>query len=210
VKFSALVPTLLLLLVTACIPAGRASAVSGEIVVFAASSLTDAFQDMAYTFEQANPTARLTFNFGASNQLATQLDQGASADVFASADTAQMDSARKSGVLASQDRIFASNRLVLITPKNNPGHVNSVKDLANPGVKLVTAQPGVPIGVYTAQMCDKAAADPHYGSDFKSNVESTPSLRKSTCARWCPKSSSGSPTRPSSTPAMPRHTCTTS
>jgi molybdate transport system substrate-binding protein len=139
--------------------------------VFAASSLTDVFQDMANAFQQANPNAKLTFNFGSSSQLATQLGQGASADVFASADTTQMDNARKSGAVTGQDKVFAGNRLVLITPKDNPAQINSVKDLANDGVKFVTAQPSVPIGTYTAQMLDKASADPNYGSDFKSKVQ---------------------------------------
>src|SRR4030088_1732267 len=89
--------------------------VSGEIVVFAASSLTDVFQDMATAFEQANPNAKLTFNFGASTQLATQLGQGARADVFASADQAQMDHAKQTAAIASQDRVSARNPLVLIT-----------------------------------------------------------------------------------------------
>src|SRR5438105_2386193 len=137
-----------LLLLAACSPSATqpAAPVSGDIVVFAASSLTDAFQDMAIVFQQANPNARLTFNFGASSQLATQLDQGASADVFASADTIQMDNAKKSGAVTSVDRIFTGNRLVLITPKDNPKKLASVKDLANDGVKFVTAQPDVPIG----------------------------------------------------------------
>src|SRR5438876_3252046 len=98
-----------LILVSACRPAiaqrgpTQAVPVSGEVVVFAASSLTDAFQDLANGFQQANPDARLTFNFGASSQLATQLGQGASADVFASADATQMDNARKSGAVTGQD-----------------------------------------------------------------------------------------------------------
>lgn len=144
---------------------------AGEIVVFAASSLTDVFQDMARAFQQANPNTRLTFNFGASSQLATQLGQGAKADVFASADQTQMDNARKADAVAGQDRVFARNRLVLITPRDNPKKIAAVKDLANDGVKFVTAQPSVPIGQYTAQMLDKAAADPAYGLDFKSKVE---------------------------------------
>ena len=142
--------------------------VSGEIVVFAASSLTDAFQDMATAFQQANPNARLTFNFSASSQLATQLGQGARADVFASADQAQMDNANKADVLAGPDRAFARNRLVLITPGENRRHIAGIHDLANEGVKLVTAQPSVPIGQYTVQLLDKASADPGYGADFKS------------------------------------------
>jgi molybdate transport system substrate-binding protein len=148
-----------------------AEAASGEIVVFAASSLTDAFQDMAAAFQQANPNARLTFSFGSSSQLATQLGQGARADVFASADQAQMDNARKADAIAGQDRIFARNQLVLITPRDNPKHIATVKDLSRDGVKFVTAQPSVPIGQYTAQLLDKAAADPAYGADFKARVE---------------------------------------
>ena len=144
--------------------------ISGEIVVFAASSLTDAFQDMAAAFQQANPNAKLAFNFGASSQLATQLAQGASADTFASADQTQLDNARKAGAVAGQDQIFARNQLVLITPKDNPAKINAIKDLANRGVKFVTAQPSVPIGQYTVQMLDKASADPAYGADFKARV----------------------------------------
>src|ERR1051326_6781650 len=114
--------------------------VSGEIVVFAAASLTDVFQDMATAFQQANPNAKLTFNFGASSQLATQLGQGARADVFASADQTQMDNARTADAIAGQDRPFAGNRLVVITPRDNPKQISSVKDLGNAGVKVVTAQ----------------------------------------------------------------------
>jgi molybdate transport system substrate-binding protein len=166
----------LLLLVVACTtpsapPAGAPTAVSGEVVVFAASSLTEAFQDMATSFQQANPGAKLTFNFGASSQLATQLGQGARADVFASADQTQMDNARKADVIAGQDRVFAANRLVVIMPKDNPKKIAAVKDLANDGVKFVTAQPSVPIGQYTAQLLDKASADPTYGADFKARVQ---------------------------------------
>src|SRR4030088_655713 len=120
--------------------------VSGEIAVFAASSLTDVFQDMAAAFQQANPTTKLTFNFGASTQLATQLGQGARADVFASADQFQLDNAKKTDAIAGQDRVFARNRLVVITPKDNPKQIAAVADLARDGVKLVTAQPSVPIG----------------------------------------------------------------
>jgi molybdate transport system substrate-binding protein len=153
------------------VSANTAAPVSGEIVVFAASSLTDVFQDMANAFQQSNPSAKVTFNFGASSQLATQLAQSASADVFASADQTQMDNARKSNAVVGQDRVFARNRLVVITPKDNPKKIVAVRDLANDGVKLVTAQTSVPIGQYTEQMLDKASTDPTYASDFKSKVE---------------------------------------
>jgi molybdate transport system substrate-binding protein len=154
-------------------PTAPASAapVAGEIVVFAASSLTDAFQELAVAFQQANPNARVTFNFGASSQLATQLGQGARGDVFASADQTQMDNARKADAIVGQDRVFARNRLVLITPRDNPRQIVALRDLARDGVKFVTAQPSVPIGQYTAQILDKATADPAYGPDFKTRVD---------------------------------------
>ena len=125
---------------------------------------------MATAFQQANPNAKLTFNFGASSQLATQLGQSAKADVFASADQTQMDNARKASAIAGPDTVFARNRLVVITPKDNPKQITAVKDLANDGVKFVTAQPTVPIGQYTQQLLDKAVADPAYGADFKAKV----------------------------------------
>ena len=175
---------LALLLMVACAPAttptptatqskppAAATPVSGEIVVFAASSLTDAFNDIATGFQRAHPTARLTFNFGSSSQLAMQLSQGASADAFASADQMQMDNARRSEAIASADRVFVRNRLIVITPRDNPGQIGTVRDLGKDGIKFVTAQPGVPIGQYTAELLDKASGDPVYGADFKKRVE---------------------------------------
>jgi molybdate transport system substrate-binding protein len=141
----------------AAVPTG-----SDEIVVFAAASLTDAFNEIGAAFKQTNPHATITFNFGASSQLRTQLEQGARADVFASADQAQMDNARKAD---------ARNRLVLIVPKDNPARIAAVEDLGNDGIKFVTAQQGVPIGQYTTALLDKAVADPAYGADFKTKVE---------------------------------------
>jgi molybdate transport system substrate-binding protein len=126
---------------------------------------------MAIAFQTANSNARLTFNSGASSALATQLGQGARADVFASADQTQMDNAKKTDAIGGQDRVFARNRLVVIAPKDNPKKIMAVKDLANDGVKFVTAATSVPIGQYTAQMLDKAVADPTFGADFKSKVE---------------------------------------
>jgi molybdate transport system substrate-binding protein len=146
-------------------------AADGEIVVFAASSLTDAFNEIGAAFKQANPNANITFNFGSSSQLRTQLEQGARADVFASADQAQMDNAKKADAIAGTDQVFARNRLVLIVPKNNPANLSAVKDLGNDGVKFLTVQPSVPIGQYTSALLDKAVADPAYGADFKSRVE---------------------------------------
>ncbi len=136
------------------------------VTVFAASSLTDAFKDLGATFEQ-NTGVPVTFNFGASTQLRTQLEQGAQADVFASADQIQTDNARKNGVVNAPDVTFAKNRLVLIVPKSNPAGIQSAADLARPGIKFVTAAPEVPIGVYTQTMFDRMSQIDVFGADFK-------------------------------------------
>src|SRR5207249_5299639 len=83
---------------------------SGEVTVFAASSLTDAFNEIGERFKRAYPSARITFNLAASTQLFTQIDQGARADIFASADQAQMDRTRNANHIDGPDTTFATNR----------------------------------------------------------------------------------------------------
>jgi molybdate transport system substrate-binding protein len=129
--------------------------------------LTDAFREIGAKFHDANPGSKVTLNFGASTQLRTQLEQGAKVDLFASANQQEMDRAKQSGVIGGADRVIARNRLVVITPKDNPGEITTLKDLAKPGLKLVTVAPDVPIGVYTQEMLDKLAGDPAYGADYK-------------------------------------------
>ena len=136
------------------------------LTVFAAASLTDAFKEIGAVFE-ANTGVPVSFNFGASTQLRTQLEQGAQADVFASADQAQMDRARQGGLLAGPDATFVANRLVVITPAGNPAGVQSAADLARPGVRVVTAAPEVPIGVYTQTMFGKMSQLDVFGADFQ-------------------------------------------
>lgn len=144
--------------------------VTGEVTVFAAASLTDAFKEIGAAFEAAHPGSKVTFNFGASSQLRTQIEQGARADVFASADQAQMEKAKQAGLISGSDRVFVRNRLVIIVPKGNPASLRELKDLAKPGLQFVTAAPEVPIGVYTQQLVDRLSQDPTYGSDFKERV----------------------------------------
>ena len=151
-------------------PSPAAAAISGEVTVFAAASLNDAFRELGERFQAANPNSRVTFNFGASSQLRTQLEQGGRADVFASADQAQMDRARDAGRIAGPDTTFVTNRLVVITPRANPGGVRGPGDLAKPGLKVVTAQPEVPIGVYTRDMLAKMSRAPQFGVDFEDRV----------------------------------------
>lgn len=150
--------------------ASPAATASGDLTVFAASSLTDAINEIGGNFQKANPGAKVAFNYGASSTLRTQLEQGARADVFASADQANMDQAKKSGVIDGADQRFAKNKLVVIYPTSNPGKISGIQDLAKPGLKFVLTDPSVPIGAYARQALDKLSADPSIGSDFAPKV----------------------------------------
>ncbi len=152
-------------------PTAAPDPVSGDVVVFAASSLTDAFKEIATAFQQQHPSARVVFSFGGSSQLAIQLVNGARADVFASADQDQMDAAACGRALVGEQHVFIHNRLMLVAPRDNPGHVSGLKDLTRPGLKLIGAQAAVPIGAYTAALLKSASAEPEYGADFQGRVE---------------------------------------
>jgi molybdate transport system substrate-binding protein len=159
---------LFILIVSAVIPGiPRAAAQGATLTVFAASSLTDAFNEIGTAFQAAHPDVTITFNFGSSSTLAAQLTQGAPADIFASANAKQMSAAQDGGRTAGKPVTFAKNRLVLIVPAENPANILTLRDVANPGVKLVVAAAGVPVRVYTNMMLDKLAADPAYGDAYK-------------------------------------------
>jgi molybdate transport system substrate-binding protein len=144
---------------------------SGEVIVFAAASLTDPFNEAKAELEKANPGLKITYNFNGSPTLRTQLEQGAKADLFVSADQTQIDNAQKSGLINDKGTIFARNRLVVIVPKSNPAKIEKLQDLAKSGVKFVTAQKDVPIGAYTLQALDKMSKDAAFGSDFSTKVQ---------------------------------------
>ncbi|MEI7554062.1 molybdate ABC transporter substrate-binding protein [Candidatus Chlorohelix sp.] len=143
---------------------------AGEIIVFAASSLTDPYNEIKTELENSNPGLKITYNFGASNTLRTQLEQGAKADIFASANQAEVDKAFDSGLTLNKGTIFAKNRLVVILPKGNPGKVEKLQDLSKAGLKFVTAQKDVPVGSYTLQALATMSKDPSFGSDFSAKV----------------------------------------
>lgn len=141
-----------------------------ELVVLAAASLTDAFKTIGKQFEEENG-AKVTFNFGASNQLRLQVEQGVAADVFASANMKEMDTLIKEGLVRQENsHVFARNRLVVVVPKQNPGKIESLRDLAKPGLKVVLAHENVPVGKYSLAMLDKASRDAKYGDGFKEKV----------------------------------------
>lgn len=135
--------------------------------MLAASSLTDAFGELSTTFEQQNPNAKVSTSFGGSSELLTQIEQGAPADVFASADEDKMNTAVKDD-LANTPQIFARNRPVLIIPKDNRAGIQGLEDLAKPGTKIVLAQDGVPIAEYAKEIL--ANANSEYGGDFEQQV----------------------------------------
>lgn len=170
---AALLLAALLLGLAGCGPtaAPTPTADPATLVVFAASSLTDAFAELGQRYQAAHPGVRVTFNFGASNQLAEQLAQGAPADVFASANARQMGAAIDAGrVISGAQQTFATNRLIVVLPRDNPGRVRALPDLARPGLKLVLAAAAVPVGQYALDFLDKAGQDPAFPPDFKSAV----------------------------------------
>ena len=142
------------------------------LTVFAAASLTESFGELAKQFEAAHPGVKVVTNFAGSQQLRAQLEQGAQADVFASANTKEMNAAIQSSLIVSgTQKTFARNRLVTIFPKDNPGQIATLADLAKPGLKLVVADKAVPVGQYTLDMLAKMSKDPTYGADFADKVQ---------------------------------------
>ena len=143
--------------------------VQGGLTVFAASSLTDAFRALGKAFAAQNPGVNVTFNFASSSVLSTQINEGAPADVFASANDAQMQVVTDAGN-ASSPVTFAANFPVVVVLAKSSG-VTSFNDHARPGVRLVLAGPDVPIGAYSRQILIKAsqAADGP-GPDFSDRV----------------------------------------
>ena len=151
-------------------PAGAGN--NRELNVFAAASLTEAFGAIGAAFEARNPGLTVVFNFAGSQQLLQQIDQGAPADVFASANNKLMAESIRSGhVVSGTQQVFVRNRLVVIVPEDNPAGVAALADLGRPGVKLVLAAKEVPAGQYARDFLDRAAADPAFGAQYAAGVE---------------------------------------
>lgn len=179
-RLRAIIPSLglsllMLLAVSGCggstSASGATSAAPVTLTVFAAASLQAAFTKIGTQFHAAHSNVTTTFNFAGSDALATQINQGAPADAFASANGAQMDVVVKAGsVDGTQAKTFAHNRLVVVIPKNNPGQISTLQDLAKSGKKVVLAAKTVPVGGYALTFLTKASADPSYGASYKANV----------------------------------------
>ena len=148
--------------------AGGGSEEGKTLTVLAASSLTDAFGELSKTFEKQNPGVEVRQSFESSSTLLTQIQQGAPADVFASAAEDEMDTAINDGLVAGEPEVFVKNREVIMVPKDNPAHIRTLQDVARPGVRLVLAQEDVPAADYALEILDKA--NNTYGSTFKRDV----------------------------------------
>jgi molybdate transport system substrate-binding protein len=140
------------------------------LTVFAAASLADAFTDLGHRLEAQRPGLAVRFNFAGSQQLATQIEQGARADVFASADERWMSYVADRRLLSGEPVEFARNRLAVIVPATNPARIRRLQDLRRGGVKLVLAADAVPVGRYSRTVLQNLSGDPAYGEDFARRV----------------------------------------
>ncbi len=150
--------------------APASSGATGSLTIYAASSLTAAFTEMKTAYQTANPGFTLTLSFGASSTLETQIEQGAPADVFASADTSNPQKLVDKGLAAGAITKFTGNLLTVIVPPANPGGVQSPADLAKAGLKYVAAGDSVPITKYATMLIANLARQAGYPAGFVAAV----------------------------------------
>ena len=132
------------------------SGVTGTVTVFAAASLTGSFTQLGEDFEAANPGSTVTFSFAGSSALATQINEGAPADVFASASPATMKTVVDAGNADGTPTTFVKNQLVIAVPKGNPEGVQGLSDLARPDMKVALCAPQVPCGAAARKALESA------------------------------------------------------
>jgi molybdate transport system substrate-binding protein len=172
VSFALLIAILIL---TACspstiVPPSTQSNLSGTgtLTVFAAGSLSQSFSEIGALFESQHPGVKVNFNYANASALEQQIAQGAPADVFASSAEKFMDQAVQTGRVNKEDvRVFATNKMTVIYPKNNPANLKTLQDLANPGIKLVMGAKEGPQGIYVEEVLTKIAQDPSNSPSYK-------------------------------------------
>lgn len=156
----ALVVTLLMVgAVSGCSRGATGSDDGRTLTVFAASSLTSAFEKLGGKFEKSHPGTEVRFSFAGSSDLVAQIRQGAPADVFASADVPNMDKLVADGLVEGRPNDFASNTLEIAVPPGNPAHVQGLQDLTTSGLNLVVCAPEVPCGAASLEVARKAGVD---------------------------------------------------
>ena len=158
-----------IIFISACTSSSGSQAQT-TLEIYAASSLATPFAYAGIAFEKEHPGVKVQFNLGASSDLARFVQEGAPADVFASADAANMDKVESEDLLESPSVIFATNYLEIIVEKGNPLNISSLEDLSNLDLIFVTTNPDVPIGQYTAEVLRKAGVSITPDS-FESNVK---------------------------------------
>ncbi|MEU1812783.1 molybdate ABC transporter substrate-binding protein [Micromonospora aurantiaca (nom. illeg.)] len=136
--------------------ASSGAAITGSVTVFAAASLTESFTTLGKQFEQANPGTTVTFNFAGSSALATQINEGAPADVFASAAPKQMTAVTDAGNTTGAPTTFVKNQLVIAVAKGNPKGIKGLVDLAKPDIKVALCAEAVPCGSAAKTAIDTA------------------------------------------------------
>jgi molybdate transport system substrate-binding protein len=144
------------------------SPAAAELAVYAAASLTAPLESVTAAYESSHPGIRLTLALDSSAALRTQIEQGAPADVFLSADLTNPQKLADGGLATGPVTKFAGNHLTIVVPKANPGSINTPADLARRGVRIVAAGEKVPITVYTNELLEGLGALPGYPSDFAS------------------------------------------
>ncbi len=168
-KYLHFIFSLILLGCNSASPFGTADSTPQHLTIFAAASLTDAFTEIGNNFQSTHPNVTVIFNFAGSQALRAQIQEGAPADVFASANPTEMNALVKANLVAQNaPQIFLANKLVVILPANNPAGIDALEDLANSEIKIVLAAEEVPVGKYTREALEKMNAA--FGSDFKDKV----------------------------------------
>ena len=142
------------------------STASAALTVYGAASLKGVLDKVKTTYEAANPGTKLTISTDSSTTLETQIEQGAPADVFLSADTTNPKKLADKGLAAGAAVTFAGNKLTIIVPTANPAAITSPKDLAKTGVKVIAAGDAVPITKYATQLVANLAKESGYPADF--------------------------------------------
>jgi molybdate transport system substrate-binding protein len=156
---------------------GGGSPQGGTLTVLAASSLIDAFGELANRFEKQNPGVKVRQSFESSSTLLAQIQQGAPADVFASAAEEEMNAAVKDGLVEGEPEVFVKNREIVMVPRDNLANIRRFQDVARPDVKLVLAGKDVPAADYAMRILGKA--NRAYGADFEKDVLSNVVSRES-------------------------------
>jgi molybdate transport system substrate-binding protein len=167
---------------SAAVDPSMSPAPPAELTIYAAASLRDVLDALQGAYESANPGTSLVISTGASSALSTQIEQGAPGDVFLSADTANPERLVEGGYAAGDAAVFAGNLLIIITPPDDPGGVETPADLGKDGLRIIAAGEEVPITKYATQLVQNLAALPGYPADFEAAYAANIATREESVA----------------------------